>query len=135
LGASGPARRLHSARPPLLRRASWASSAALHRPPPRPYPKTPPLAGEQGKRVAGGVSHEPRNSAFRALDDDGDGVISFPEFRLVVLLLSIPESDIKARPGAREKRACARRGRAAGWAGVGWGAQAGVQVGVHQAGV
>jgi hypothetical protein len=41
------------------------------------------------------MTNEPRNSAFRALDNDGDGVISFPEFRMVVLLLSIPAADVE----------------------------------------
>lgn len=53
------------------------------------------LDGERGQRVKGGVMNEPRDSVFRVLDDDGDGLISFPEFRLVVLLLSIPDADVK----------------------------------------
>ena len=57
-------------------------------------------SGKGGKGGAGGrggaaaLAAEPRDSAFRALDDDGDGLISFDEFRLVVLLLSIPAADV-----------------------------------------
>ncbi|KIY99537.1 hypothetical protein MNEG_8425 [Monoraphidium neglectum] len=53
------------------------------------------LDGERGQVVQGSMEREPRGSTFRVLDDDGDGVISFQEFRLVVLLLSIPEADIQ----------------------------------------
>jgi len=64
-------------------------------PHPQPIPPQPTPPGESGKRVEGKLANEPKNSAFRALDDDGDGVISFAEFRLVVLLLSIPAQDIE----------------------------------------
>ena len=49
------------------------------------------LAGERGQTVE---AQDTERSIFNKIDTDGDGLISFSEYVVVVLLLSIPEGEI-----------------------------------------